>query len=294
MDNLSDAARAGVYLAEREFHYSRALGQNFLLNDEANREIAEYSGACEGMNVLEIGPGAGTLTLALARTGARVLAAEIDTTLAPVLEKMLEGVENVSVEYCDITKQDIPTMIDGHFGSGAPYSVISNLPYAIAAELLPALVSSARPPESITALVQTEAAERMASAPGEKTWCAMAARISYFCDIKLLMTLPPHMFTPNAHVDSTLIRLDRLVPEQREAQPKDEGIFLKCVDAAFAMRRKTFSNNLSAAFAVSKAEAAGIIEDAGLASSVRGEALTLAEICRVSDILCDMRRGEHI
>ncbi len=283
MDLLSDGARAAAYLAESGFRHSRTLGQNFLLDDGVNRAIAEAGGAGPGMNVLEIGPGAGTLTCALARAGARVLAVEIDDQLRPVLEKMLAGMGNVQVVYGDIMKQDIPSLADGCFGAGAGYSVISNLPYAIASELLPDLVSGKRPPESITALVQAEAAERMASSPGEKTWCATAAKLKHFCRIQRLMTLPPHLFTPNAHVDSTLIRLDRLKESEREAQPKDLAVFLRCIDAAFAMRRKTLVNNLAAAFPISKAQAAQLLKDTGLADTVRGEALTLRELGLVSD-----------
>ena len=288
-DLLGDAARARVYLQEAGFHFSRSLGQNFLLDDDWNRRIAALSGAGEGVNVLEVGPGSGTLTAALARAGARVLAVEIDTALAPILDKMLAPFPGAKVVFGDITKREIPALVDGEFGEGAAYRVVSNLPYAIAAELLPRLVSGARPPESVTAMVQREAAERMQARPGEKNWCALAARMQYFCAIETVAILPPHAFTPNAHVESALIRCRYLAPGERPAQPRDEKAFLACVDAAFAMRRKTYANNLAGAFGIPKSGAAELLEGIGLAPAVRGEALSLAEIARVSDAVSALR-----
>ncbi|MDO4739584.1 MAG: 16S rRNA (adenine(1518)-N(6)/adenine(1519)-N(6))-dimethyltransferase RsmA [Eubacteriales bacterium] len=285
MLDISDSARARVYLSEAEFHFSRALGQNFLLDDARNAQIAALSGAGEGTNVLEVGPGAGTLTCALARAGARVVAVEIDRALEGILAKMLEPFAATKVIYNDICKTDIRALADEEFGPGAPYLLVSNLPYAIAAELLPRIVSGERPPQSITAMVQKEAAERMCAQPGEKNWCALAARMQYFCEMEILDVLPPHAFTPNAHVESALIGCRYLAREERPAQPQDEQKFLRCLEAAFAMRRKTYANNLSAAFSMPKERAAEVIAQAGLKEGVRGETLTLAQIAAVSDRL---------
>lgn len=285
MLDISDAARARVYLSEAEFHFSRALGQNFLLDDGWNEHIAEVSGAGEGMNVLEVGPGAGTLTCALARKGAKVVAVEIDHALEGILKKMLEPFANAKVIYNDITKVDIKALADEEFGEGAPYLLVSNLPYAIAADLLPKIVSGERPPMGITAMVQKEAAERMCADPGEKNWCALAARMQYFCEMEIIDVLPPHAFTPNAHVDSALIGCRYYDRAERPAQPQDEAKFLKCLDAAFAMRRKTYANNLSVAFSMPKEQAAAAISAAGVKDGVRGETLTLEQIAAVSNQL---------
>ncbi|MBQ4085711.1 MAG: ribosomal RNA small subunit methyltransferase A [Clostridia bacterium] len=286
MLDISDAARARVYLSEAEFHFSRALGQNFLLDDGWNAHIAAVSGAKEGVNVLEVGPGAGTLTCALARAGAKVVAVEIDHALEGILAKMLEPFAGqAKVVYNDITKVDIKSLIDSEFGEGAPYLLVSNLPYAIAADLLPRIVSGERPPMGVTAMVQKEAAERMCASPGEKNWCALAARMQYFCEMEIIDVLPPHAFTPNAHVDSALIGCRYYTQEERPAHPADEAKFLKCLDAAFAMRRKTYANNLSQAFSIPKDQAAAAISAAGLKEGLRGETLTLAEIALVSDQL---------
>lgn len=286
MLDISDAARARVYLSEAEFRFSRALGQNFLLDDGWNAHIAQVSGAGQGVNVLEVGPGAGTLTCALARAGARVVAVEIDHALEGILAKMLEPFAGqAKVVYNDITKVDIKALIDGEFGEGEPYLLVSNLPYAIAADLLPKIVSGDRPPMGITAMVQKEAAERMCAEPGEKNWCALAARMQYFCEMQIHDVLPPHAFTPNAHVDSALIGCRYYEKTERPAQPADEAKFLKCLDAAFAMRRKTYANNLSQAFSMPKDKAAEAIAAAGLKDGLRGETLTLAEIALVSDQL---------
>lgn len=282
---LSDSARAKLALSEAQFHFSRALGQNFLLDDAWNREIARLSGVEEGTNVLEIGPGAGTLTCALAREGAHVLAVEIDTGLKAVLDRMLAPFPQVQVRYGDIMKESIPTLIDDHFGPDAAYQVVANLPYAITAELLPRLVASRRAPSAITAMVQKEAAERMCAQPGEKNWCALAARMQYFSTLEIVHVLPPHAFTPNAHVESALIHCRHLPAQERPAQPLDEGHFLSCIDAAFAMRRKTYANNLSAAFSLPREQVVEALAQVGIAPTIRGEVLTLPQIAAVSDAL---------
>lgn len=285
MLDISDAARARVYLSEAEFHFSRALGQNFLLDDGWNEHIARISTAQEGTNVLEVGPGAGTLTCALARCGAKVVAVEIDHALEGVLAKMLEAFPKTKVIYNDICKIDIRALADEEFGPGAPYLLVSNLPYAIAAEFLPRIVSGSRPPMGVTAMVQKEAAERMCARPGEKNWCALAARMQYFCEMQILDVLPPHAFTPSAHVESALISCRYYAPQERPAQPQDEEKFLKCLDAAFAMRRKTYANNLSVAFSMPRERAVAAIAAAGRKEGVRGETLTLQEIAAVSQQL---------
>lgn len=285
MPDLSDAARARAYLSEANFRFSRALGQNFLLDDGWNEHIASVSGARNGVNVLEIGPGAGTLTCALARTGAKIIAVEIDHALESVLMKMLESFDNAEVIYGDICKMDIHALIDAKFGANEPYLLVANLPYAIVADLLPKLVSGERPPAGITAMVQREAAERICSQSGEKNWCALAARMQYFCKVQVLDLLPPHAFTPNAHVESALLGCNTYEKSERPAQPADEAKFLKCLDAAFAMRRKTYANNLSAAFSIPRERAVAALRSAGVGENVRGETLTLAQIAAVSDRL---------
>ena len=283
MRDLSDAARARVYLAD--FRFSRAPGQNFLLDDAWNEHIASVSGAENGVNILEIGPGAGTLTCALARTGARIAAVEIDHALEGILTKMLEPFDNVRIVYGDICKMDIRALADAEFGADEPYLLVANMPYAIVADILPKLVCGARPPARITVMVQREAAERICAQSGEKNWCALAARMQYFCHVQILDILPPHAFMPNAHVESALLCCKAYEKSERPAQPADEAKFLKCLDAAFAMRRKTYANNLSAAFSIPRAQAVEALRGASIAENVRGETLTLAQIATVSDRL---------
>ena len=276
--------RARLSLDKHQFRNAHALGQNFILNEAVIRRLLDGCCIDAADNVLEIGPGAGVMTRMLAERCRSVLAVEIDQNLRPVLDEVLDGAGNVQVVYRDFMKTDVAALTREHFG-GEPYRVVANLPYYITADILLRLANCARQPESICIMVQREAAERLMSAPGEKQWCALAAQLQYYGSITVLDEIPPEAFSPPPHVSSCFIRIER--HRSDVVSPADKGVFLRLINAAFAMRRKTLANNLKAAFGLDQMSAASVIEDSGLDSRVRGEALTLEELCRVADELAE-------
>lgn len=279
---LSAELRARIAMEKHRFHTTYSLGQNFILDDKL---IDHLLGMAEIKNtdcVLEIGPGAGVMTSRLAASAEKVLALEVDKNLEPVLSDVLSGMENVHVVFQDVMKADLITLIRQYFGD-KPYRVVANLPYYITADIMTRLVTCDRRPESIVIMVQKEAAERMMSAPGEKQWCALAATLQFYGNIHVLDEVPPEVFFPKPHVVSNFIRID--LYENRPIQPTDEKLFLRLINAAFAMRRKTLANNLKAAFALKLEEAMAALQAAGLSPQVRGEALTLEELARLSEYL---------
>ena len=275
--DISAGLAARMALEKYGFRFSHSLGQNFILDDGLIERIVEVARVTPGENILEIGPGAGVMTRHLADAGANVTAVELDKSLEPVLRDVLEG-NDVRLVFGDALKLDI-----GELMGGAPYSVVANLPYYITADVVLALLTGANKPERVTIMVQKEAAERMMAKPGSKTWCALAATVQYFGQPEALMELPPEAFTPPPHVSSTLLGI-RLFDE-KPVQAKDDALMLRLVNAAFAMRRKTLANNLTASFSVPREKALEWIAALGKDERIRGEALSIAELARLSDII---------
>lgn len=281
MDHTTSAElRARVALDKYGFHHSHSLGQNFLLDEGLLGELIHLAGISSGDRVLEIGPGAGVMTALLAGRCESVVAVELDQSLEPVLNDVLTGLQNVEVYFQDFMKSDVSQVV----GEGE-YRVVANLPYYITADILQKLVTAPRRPESIAIMVQREAAERITSRPGTKSWCALAALIQSYGETEVLRDVPPEAFSPPPHVMSQFILISRHGTPL--VTPRDEGVYRHLIAAAFAMRRKTLLNNLKAAFSMDQPSAAAALEAAGLDPKVRGEALSLQELSRLSDVLSD-------
>ena len=226
------------YIVKRfGLHMSKKLGQNFLIRHSVVADIANAAGLEPGSPVLEIGPGIGTLTQALAETGAAVTAVELDTRLLPVLDKTLEHYPNVRIVHGDIMKIDIEETM-GH----RPFTVCANLPYYITTPIIMKLLEQKLPIERIVVMVQKEVAERMVAKPGGKDYGALSVSIQYYTEPEIAFIVPPESFIPAPNVDSAVI-----VCKRRTVPPVevcDEKLFFKVVKAAFSVRRKMLSNAL--------------------------------------------------
>jgi len=282
---LSPELRARLALERCGFRHSHSLGQNFILDQGLLARLLDAAGVTSDDNVLEIGPGAGVMTALLAQRGKAVLAVEVDRALEPVLGDVLAGADNARVVFGDFMKADLPALIGDSFGE-APYRVVANLPYYITADILLRLVTSKRPPRDICIMVQREAADRVMSVPDTKSWCALAATLQYFGRPEVLLEVPPEAFDPPPHVMSCFMRV--AMYDDKPVRPADEARFLKLVNVAFAMRRKTLANNLKASFGIDMDAARAVLAGAGVDERVRGEALTLEQLARVADALGEL------
>ena len=287
-NQISIGLRARAALAKQNFRTTHSLGQNFILDDVFLSQLLDAAGVGEDENVLEIGPGPGLMTALIAEHARRVLAIEMDERLEPVLSDVLADFDNAHVIFADAMKSDIATLVREHF-KGERYRVIANLPYYITADLIQMMVLCESKPESVCAMVQKEAAERLMSRPGDKNWGAFAATVRYFGDCEILEEVAPEMFNPPPHVDSCFIRIQLYERRIFSEDPEQEKFFLKVIRSCFAMRRKTLANNLKSFFGLSQAAASEAIENAGLSAQVRGEALSLEEIAKLSEILYETR-----
>lgn len=264
------------YIVKRfGLHMSKKLGQNFLIRHDVVADIAAAADIGPGDPVLEIGPGIGTLTQALAETGADVTAVELDTHLLPILEKTLEHYPNVRVIHGDIMKVDIEDIM-GH----KPFKVCANLPYYITTPIIMKLLEQKLPIEKIVVMVQKEVAERMISGPGSKIYGALSVAVQYYTQPEMIFEIPPKAFMPPPEVTSAVVTMD--VREEPPVDVLEEKRFFMVVKAAFSQRRKTFSNTLKAA-GIAKEDVAAILADCGIDGTRRGETFRLDEFASVAN-----------
>ena len=285
--NPSAELRARVAIEKYRFRNTHSLGQNFLLSERLLEHLLDEAALSREDCVLEIGPGPGLMTALLSRRCRQVLAVELDRGLEPVLSDVLHGCDNVRIHFGDILKTDVAALTREAFGGGE-YRVVANLPYYITADILLKLTALPEPPESICIMVQREAAERIMSSPGSKQWCALAVELQYYGQPQVLAEVPAEAFDPPPHVTSCFLRIDR--HESPVVTPKDEQLYRRLIRAAFAMRRKTLTNNLKASFGLDQQVAKAVLTAAGLDERVRGESLNHIELCRVADALYENGR----
>lgn len=265
-------------LSRHGFHFSKKLGQNFLVNPSVCPRMAEACGAAPDTGVLEIGPGLGVLTKELAARAGKVTAIELDDRLPPVLNETLAEFDNVTVISGDAMKLDLRELIAQQFGE-TPVSVCANLPYYITSPLIMKLLESRLPITSVTVMVQKEAAQRLCAAPGTRACGAVTLAVAYYAEAETLFSVSRGSFLPAPNVDSAVIRLT-LRPTPPVAVTDEKALF-RLIRGAFAQRRKTLGNALGGA-GFDKAAVAAAMETAGLSPTLRAEQLTLqqfADLC---------------
>ena len=263
-------------LRARGFRFTHSLGQNFLADEDALSRIVDAA-AVDGRCVLEIGAGAGCLTAPLCRRAKRVLAVEIDDKLLPVLETVLHGEKNVRLVHGDALKIDLSALTSEAF-DGEDFDVVANLPYSITTPVLFRLLDGALPVRRLCVMLQKEAVDRVAAAPGGREYGPLAVFTAYRAEMERLFRLPPDCFVPQPHVESEVIALDLRPPQPEERE------LLRLVKDCFRMRRKTLVNNLQQR-GLTREEALHAVEKAGLTKLTRAETLGLADFQRLLEIL---------
>ena len=279
MENLSNIGVIKDVLTRHGFSFSKALGQNFLINPSVCPRMAELSGAGKGVGVLEIGPGIGVLTNELLKLSDKVVAVELDKRLIPVLEETLSEYDNFKLISADVLELDLNKLIAEEF-DGLEVVVCANLPYYITSPVIMKLLEDKLPVTAITVLVQKEAAIRLTAEDGTRESSAITVAVRYYAEPELLFHVSRGSFMPSPNVDSAVIRLNLREPVYR---PKDEKLFFKVIKAAFAQRRKTVLNSISSSLALDKSAVSDILNEAGAAPTARAERLTVEDFGRISD-----------
>lgn len=279
---LTDRGEIRAILEENGFHFSKAMGQNFLVNPAVCPKMAEASGANADTGVIEIGPGFGVLTEQLSKRANKVVCIELDKRLPPILAKTLAGCNNVTVIEGDAMQVDFHQMIKEQFGD-MPVVLCANLPYYITTPILMRLLEEKLPIEAITVMVQKEAAERLCAPPGSRACGAISAAISYYCVAEPLFTVSPGSFMPPPKVSSQVIRLT--VRKSPPVNPADERFLFKVVKAAFSQRRKRAVNSLSSQLSIEKQRVEEAFAACSIDPNARAEQLTLQQFSDLSDKL---------
>lgn len=280
MENLSNPSIIKELLSRHGFSFSKALGQNFLINPSVCPRIAEMGGAQPGWGVLEIGLGIGVLTAELAKRADKVVGIEIDSRLLPVLDETLEEFDNVHIINEDVLKVNLHQVIREQF-EGLEVAVCANLPYYITSPILMSLLEQRLPIRSITVMVQKEAAQRICAAPGTREVGAVSIAVQYYSEPKVLFHVSRGSFMPSPDVDSCVIRLD--VRPTPAVAVKNESLFFQVVRGAFSQRRKTLSNCLSSSLKLPKNEIQQMLNDAGVPVTARAEQLSLEQFAAIAD-----------
>jgi 16S rRNA (adenine1518-N6/adenine1519-N6)-dimethyltransferase len=244
------------------------LGQNFLVDAQAAQRIVAALGELAGRTVVEIGPGEGGITGALAARAGRVVAIELDHELAAGLREMFEP-ERVTVVEQDVLQFDFPAVARE---AGERLRVAGNLPYYITSPILLKLAASHAALDLAVLMVQREVADRVTAAPGSRDYGLLSVTAQMYGPVEQLFTLPPSAFSPPPQVHSTVIRW-RFAPRFAELGVGEAG-FLQFLRQAFAQKRKTFANNLRAA-GVLPATAAAALAQAGIDAQSRAEAVPI-------------------
>lgn len=293
--NLCNPRVIRELMEEAGIRFRRDLGQNFLVDPAVPEEIADAASDDEDAVILEIGPGIGCLTAALAERYRRVVAVEIDRGLIPVLEKTLAEYENVTVVNGDCMEVDLSALLSTAAGGGVPgvdfpVAVAANLPYYITTPILLKLLESGIRFSRITVMVQKEVADRLAAAPGSKDYGAITAVLGYYGTVERRFTVSPGSFLPPPAVSSAVVSID-LYREPR-FKPLSEKVFFAAVHAAFEQRRKTLVNALSARFSdLGKERIGEIVVSCGFPADVRGERLGTGDFVALSDALFRAREA---
>lgn len=262
--------------------FNKALGQNFLIDQSVLDSTIEASGIDETYGVIEVGPGIGTLTVELSKHAGKVVAIELDRSIAEYLKKAFVAYDNVEIVQGDALKTDLKQIIDEHM-PGMPVVVIANLPYYITTPLIMRFLEEDLPFESITVLIQKEVAERIVSDAGKKEYGAISVAVQYYSKPEIVKIVPPDSFMPPPKVTSAVIKMD--IKNHTKPAVKDEKNLFKVVHAAFGQRRKTLVNALSSAFPVPKEEIADIVKSITNNEKIRGEQLDLRQFIQISEKL---------
>ena len=288
MGRLIDPKETVEILKKYDFIFSKRYGQNFLIDEHVLGKILRAADITKEDAVLEIGPGIGTMTQALADAAGRVVAVEIDEKLLPILEDTLQDFQNVTVVHADILETDIREL-SRQYAGGKPFKVVANLPYYITTPIIMGLLENDLPVTSITVMVQKEVAQRMQEKPGSKDYGALSLAVQYYAEPYLAANVPRNCFMPRPDVDSAVIRLTKR-PEPA-VKVQDPELMFRLIRASFSVRRKTLLNGLKNAgdLGYSAAELTEAVQALGKGETVRGETLSLQEFAALSDTLSAMR-----
>ena len=263
------------------FEFSKALGQNFLIDGNILKNISKAGEITKEDLILEIGPGIGTLTEELALNAKKVVAVELDKNLLPILGETLKAYDNIEVVHGDILKLDLKELIDNKL-EGGPIKVVANLPYYITTPIIGKLLEEDFNIHSIIIMVQKEVADRIVATPNSKDYGALSLFINFYSNPEIILKVPKTVFMPQPRVDSAVVKLNI----KDELPDVDRNLFFKVVKSAFSKRRKTLLNSLSSGkLGLEKEIIKKVLKEADIPFNIRAENLNIEDFIKISKIL---------
>ena len=282
--DLCDRRTIESLLTRHGFRFAKSMGQNFLIEGWVPRDTAEVCGADEHCGVLEIGPGIGPLTYQLCRHAAKVVSIELDERLYDVLGETMGEFDNFTLVKGDAMAVDFNALVEEHFGGLRPI-FCANLPYNITTPILEKCLES-RCFESLTVLIQKEAAERICAKAGSSDYSVFSLQMQYYTDPQIMFEVEPECFLPAPKVTSAVLHCP--VRKTPPVEVVSEQALWRTVKGGFALRRKTLANSLQSAYPYSKEQLTEVIVSCGLSPTVRGEKLTLEDYARLTNALAEL------
>ena len=282
-NKTSDNNKKGVKMREidaiksNNFKFNKKFGQNFIFDKNLLNAIIDDSQITKNDDVLEIGPGAGTLTKVIASKARKVVSYEIDTNLKPILEENLQGVNNSDIVFADALKTDIKDIESNFDGE---YKIVANLPYYITTPLIFKFVQETKKVKSMSIMVQKEVGDRLTAKAGDDEYGSISAVLDFYGNVKILRNVPRRMFVPAPNVDSCVVQIE-FVKNKYNA---NADTFEKIVKSAFLNRRKTLANNLSINFSVTKQQVYEMLNMLGINEQARGDSLNTSQFVEITKI----------
>lgn len=278
--NISHKSTLIETLKEFDVSLKKSLGQNFLIDENIPIKIASsQEGLADG--IIEIGPGAGVLTKELALRFKKVVSIELDKRLKPVLDKTLEELKNVEIIYEDVLKADLKKIIENM--GVEKVAVAANLPYYITSPVIMALLEQRLPLESITVMVQKEAADRLTAKIPSRNVGAVTLAVAYYSEPEFLFNVKRGSFMPPPNVDSAVIKLN--IRKEPPVVLNSEEAFFKLIKAAFMHRRKTLVNSVASGLGIKKEDIIKALLSLNISETIRPEQLSLEQFANLSNIL---------
>lgn len=281
--NLYDYNTVKRILTKYGFTFSKALGQNFLINPDVCPAMADSLNADDKTGVIEVGAGVGVLTKELCRVAHKVVSIELDTRLLPVLGETLAECNNLEIVNADIMKTDLHSLIREKFSGCTSVKVCANLPYYITSPVIMTLLESELPIDEIVVMVQKEAGERLCAEVGTRQAGAVTVAVNYYAESEILFDVLRDSFMPSPKVDSVVIRLK--LRQEQGFNLKDKKKFFTVVRCAFSQRRKTALNSISNTMGVQKAKVSAAFDSLGIDQNIRAEKLTMEDFMNITDLI---------
>ncbi|MBZ4687822.1 MAG: dimethyladenosine transferase [Clostridiales bacterium] len=286
MESIYSPRAVRDLLKKNGLHAKKSLGQNFLTDRNIVQKIAEAA-EVDYDTVVEIGPGIGALTLALAARAEQVIALELDKKIVPVLREVTSGFANITIVEGDAVKENFDTLVEGVAGpqkAREGYRVAANLPYYVTTPIIMHLFEKDFNIKSMVFMMQKEVADRIMAEPGGKDYGSLSVVVQFFAKPSLVTKVPPTVFLPQPEVESAVIRLDK--HKSPPVNISNKEFFFKVVRAAFGKRRKTLLNALSnSALKLDKTLIQKACEKSGIDPKTRAETLSIEQFADLSENL---------